>query len=146
MAEPIVQNYANHVRKLPPLYLAAALILVVNVLWSIYGAVRYFSFGSVLHVFFSAALVVLFVFSRTFALTVQDRVIRLEERLRMERLLPADLHARIGDLTIKQVIALRFASDAELPALTREVLEGKLTEQDAIKRQIREWRADWQRA
>ena len=146
MAEPIVQNFANHVRKLPPLYLAAALILAVNVLWAIYGAFRFFSFGSVLHVFVSAALIVLFLFSRIFALTVQDRVIRLEERLRMERLLPEDLQPRIGDLTIKQVIALRFASDAQLPALTREVLDGKLTEQDTIKRQIREWRADWQRA
>ena len=146
MAEQIAQNYANHVRKLPPLYLAASLVLVMNVLWSIYGAVRYFSFGSVFHVLFAASLVVLFVFSRTFALTEQDRIIRLEERLRMERLLPADQHPRIGDFTIKQVIALRFASDAELPALARDVLEGKLTEQDTIKRQIREWRADWQRA
>ncbi len=146
MAQQIPQNYANHVRKLPPLYLAAFSILVLNVLWSLYGAVRYFAVGTVFHVFVSSALVVLFVFSRTFALTVQDRVIRLEERLRMERLLPADLHPRIGDLTAKQVVALRFASDAELPALAREVLDGRLTEPDSIKRQIREWRADWLRA
>jgi hypothetical protein len=146
MAQPIPQNYANHVRKLPPLYLAASAIVVLNTLWSLYGVVRFFSVTTVMHVLSWMAVLVLFVFSRTFALTVQDRVIRLEERLRMERLLPADLHARIGDLTIKQVVALRFASDAELPALARDVLDGKLTEPDTIKRQIREWRADWLRA
>ncbi len=146
MAEQISQNYANHVRKLPPLFMAAFLILAVNVLWSVYGAVRSLSFGSVFHVFFAASLVVMFFFSRTFALTVQDRLIRLEERLRMERLLPADLRPRIGDFTVKQLIGLRFASDAELPALAREVLDGKLTELDAIKRAIKDWRADWQRA
>ncbi len=146
MAEPIAQNYANHVRKLPPLYMAAALVLIINFFWTVYLAVRNVSFGTVLQVFFVAALVVLFVFSRTFALTVQDRLIRLEERMRMERLLPAELRPRIGEFTVKQLVGLRFASDAELPALAREVLDGKLTELDAIKRAVKDWRADWQRA
>ncbi|MCL4524723.1 MAG: DUF6526 family protein [Acidobacteria bacterium] len=146
MAEPTTQNYANHVRKLPPLFLAASLVLAVNVLWSIYGAVRGLSFGSVLNVFLAASLIVMFLFSRMFALSVQDRVIRLEERMRMERLLPADLRPRIGEFTVKQLIGLRFASDAELPALAREVLDGKLTELHAIKRAVKDWRADWQRA
>lgn len=146
MAEQISQNYSNHVRKMPPLYLAAALVLVINLLWLLYQLVLNLSIGSVLGVLFAATIIVLFVYSRTFALTVQDRVIRLEERLRMERLFPAELRPRIGDFTVKQLVALRFASDAELPALAREVLDGKLTEQDAIKRAIKDWRADWQRA
>jgi hypothetical protein len=146
MSNQISQNYANHVRKLPPLYIAASLILLFNVLWSIYGAVRGPSFGSVFHVLFTASLVVLFVFSRTFALTVQDRVIRLEERMRLERLLPAEFRPRIGEFTVKQLIGLRFASDAELPSLAREVLDGKLKERDDIKRAVKDWRADWQRA
>jgi hypothetical protein len=146
MAEQISQNYANHVRKLPPLYIAASLIVAINVLWSIYGAVRNLSFGSVFHVFFTAALVVLFVFSRTFALTVQDRLIRLEERMRLERLLPAELRPRIGEFSVEHLIGLRFASDAELPALAREVLDGKLKERDDIKRAVKDWLADWQRA
>lgn len=145
MAEPIAQNYANHVRKLPPLYMAASLVLAINFLWTVYLAVRNVSFGTVLQVFFVASLVVLFVFSRTFALTVQDRLIRLEERMRMERLLPAELRPRIGEFTVKQLVGLRFASDAELPALARDVLDGKLTELDAIKRAVKDWRADWQR-
>jgi hypothetical protein len=146
MAEQSSQNYANHVRKLPPLFIAAFLILAINVLWSIYGAVRYPTFGSVFHVFFTASLIVMFFFSRTFALTVQDRVIRLEERMRLERLLPAELRPRIGEFSVKQLIGLRFASDAELPALAREVLDGKLKELDEIKRAVKDWRADWQRA
>jgi hypothetical protein len=146
MADQVNQNYANHVRKLPPLFMASFLILVLNVLWSIYEAVRNFGAGSVIHVFFSAALVVMFFFARTFALTVQDRLIRLEERMRLERLLPAELRPRIGEFTIKQLIGLRFASDAELPALAGQVLNGQLTELDAIKRAIKDWRADWQRA
>jgi hypothetical protein len=146
MAEQISQNYSNHVRKLPPLFTMAFLILAANVLWSIYGAVRGPSFGTVFHVFFAASLIVMFFFSRTFALTVQDRLIRLEERMRMERLLPAELRPRIGEFTVKQLIGLRFASDAELSALARQVLEGKLTELDDIKRAVKDWRADWQRA
>lgn len=146
MAEQISQNYSNHARKLPPLYIAASLVLAINVLWTIYVAVRNLSIGSVLHIFFAASLVVLFVFSRTFALSVQDRVIRLEERMRLELLLPAELRPRIGEFAVKQLVGLRFASDAELPALAHEVLDGKLKELDDIKRAVKDWRADWQRA
>ena len=146
MADPINQNYANHVRKLPKLLLAAFFVLVAYLLWSIYATYKSFGAGNVLHLLFLASLIVLFFFSRTFALTVQDRVIRLEERLRMERLLPAELRPRIGEFTVKQLIALRFAGDAELPALAVQVLSGQLTEPDAIKRAVKDWRADWQRA
>lgn len=146
MAEQVSQNYANHVRKLPPLFMASFLILAANVLWSIYNAVRNFGPGAVLGVLFTAALIVMFFFARTFALTVQDRVVRLEERMRLERLLPAELRPRIGEFTTKQLIGLRFASDAELPALAGQVLNGQLTELDAIKRAVKDWRADWQRA
>ena len=146
MAEQMSQNYANHVRKLPLLYIAASLALAINVPYSIYSAVRHLTVGATIHMLFTSSLLVLFVYSRTFALTVQDRLIRLEERMRLERLLPAELRLRIGELTVKQLIGLRFASDAELPALAREVLDGKLKELDDIKRAVKDWRADWQRA
>jgi hypothetical protein len=81
-----------------------------------------------------------------FALKVQDRVIRLEERLRCQRLLPADLQPRITEFAAGQLIALRFASDAELPALARKVLDEKLTERKAIKQLIKNWKPDYLRA
>jgi hypothetical protein len=70
----------------------------------------------------------------------------LEERLRCEQLLPADLQPRIGEFTAGQLIALRFASDAELPALARKVLNEKLMERKAIKQLIKNWKPDYQRA
>ena len=79
------------------------------------------------------------------ALKVQDRVIRLEERMRYERLLTEDLKPRIGEFTISQLVSLRFASDGELPALARKVLDGKVNDRKAIKQMVQNWRADYQR-
>jgi hypothetical protein len=94
----------------------------------------------------AAALIMGFLSARMFALTVQDRVIRLEERLRYQRLLPADLQSRIGEFTVNQLVSLRFAGDAELPALARKVLDDKLNERKAIKRLVKNWRPDYLRA
>ena len=79
-------------------------------------------------------------------LTVQDRVIRLEMRLRLAQVLPADLQAQIPRLGVKQLVALRFASDAELPGLVRDVLADKLPTPKEIKMQVKDWQADVQRA
>ncbi len=105
-----------------------------------------FSIEGIFGVVLAAAFVVLVLWARQFALAVQDRVIRLEERLRYERVLPADLQARSGELTLGQIVSLRFASDAELPALARKVLDEKLTERKAIKQLIKTWKPDYQRA
>ena len=78
--------------------------------------------------------------------TVQDRVIRLEMRMRLAELLPPDLKGRIRDLTPRQLVALRFAGDAEMAALVRDVLDGKLTSGKAIKESIRDWQGDFLRA
>jgi hypothetical protein len=77
---------------------------------------------------------------------VQDRVIRLEERLRYQRLLPADLQSRIDDFTLNQLVSLRFASEAELPALARKVLDDKIDNRKTIKQMIKVWRPDYLRA
>ncbi len=98
-----------------------------------------------LSILVSIALLVTAFLARSFALGVQDRVIRLEEKIRYERLLPDDLKPRIGEFTINQLVALRFACDAELPALARKVLDAKIRERKAIKQMVQNWRPDYQR-
>jgi len=92
------------------------------------------------------ALLLGFLTSRMATLKVQDRVIRLEERLRYQRLLPADLQPRIEEFSLAQLVSLRFASDAELPALARKVLADKLEERKAIKQLVKNWKPDYLRA
>ncbi|GAC1702590.1 MAG: hypothetical protein NVS9B4_08300 [Candidatus Acidiferrum sp.] len=77
---------------------------------------------------------------------MQDRVIRLEERLRCQRLLPPGLQPRIGELTEGQLVALRFASDEELPGLTQRVMDEKIVGRAAIKKLVKNWKADHLRA
>jgi hypothetical protein len=141
------QNLANHAKFVPAFHFFAMPIFVVNFGWSLYRLRTLgFSFAGVFGVLLAAALVVLVFLARLFALAVQDRVIRLEERLRYERVLPAELQARAGELTVGQIIALRFASDAELPALTRKVLDEKMMERKAIKQLVKNWKPDYLRA
>lgn len=142
MADPKPQTYANHVRRLPRTYLAAVIILGLNVVGATALAVRHPNIHSISLIAVAVALFGLAGFTRGNALVVQNRIIRLEERLRLERLLPEDLQPRIGELSVGQLVALRFASDAELPELTRQVLTENLTDQDQIKQRVRDWRAD----
>jgi len=141
------QNLGNHTRVVPVYHFFAIPVMVINFVWSLFRLRTLgFSFAGVFGVLLAAALVVLVFYARLFPLAVQDRLIRLEERLRCERLLPADLRPRIGEFSADQLVALRFASDAELPALARKVLDEKLTERKAIKRLIKNWKPDYQRA
>jgi len=141
------QNFANHVKFVPPFHFFAVPVFVINFFWSLYRLWQLgFSFAGIFGVILAAALVVLVFEARLFALAVQDRVIRLEERLRYAQVLPADLQARTGELTIGQIVSLRFASDEELPALARKVLDEKVTERKAIKQLIKSWKPDYQRA
>jgi hypothetical protein len=81
--------------------------------------------------------------SRFMPLRAQDRIIRMEERTRLERLLPADMRGRIGELTERQLIAIRFAPDNEVPDITRRALSGELKSPGEIKRAIKDWRGDY---
>ncbi len=141
------QNFSNHVRFVPPYHFFAIPVFAINFVWSLFRLKQMeFSFAGIFGVILAAALLVLVFEARLFALAVQDRVIRLEERLRYAQVLPPDLQARTGELTINQIVSLRFACDAELPALARKVLDEKLTERKAIKKLVRDWRPDYQRA
>lgn len=146
MAETQTQTYQTHVRRTPALYNAAFLVLIVNVLWAAYRLFQLVSFETLLALLVAMALVIVGGSARTQTLTVQNRVIRLEERLRYERLLPADMAARATALPVAQIVALRFASDAELPALVADVLSGQVTTPKDIKMRVKNWRADFLRA
>ena len=141
-----VQSYQKHARLLPGFHFFVIPVLLVNVLnemrhlWM--DPTRHFAFQVVV----AAALLGAAFLSRIQALTVQDRVIRLEMRLRLRGVLPPDLQPNIDALTHRQLVALRFASDAEMAELVREVLAGKLSNGKAIKMRIKNWQGDWLRA
>ena len=145
MAKP-QQSYANHVRWFPPFHFFVLPVLLGNVLNALrhvwLGPSRSTAFAALV----AAAILLGTALARVMANTVQDRVIRLEMRLRLGHLLPADLQARISDLTPEQLVALRFAGDAELPTLVRDVLAGKYRSRKEIKLQVKNWQADWLRA
>ena len=141
------QNFANHGRFVPLFHFFVLPALILNFVTQVYLAIKFeFSTARIISILVAAALFLGALYARMFALAVQDRVIRLEERLRYERMLPADLQARCRELTLNQIVALRFACDAELPALARKVLDEKLTERKAIKQLIKTWKPDYQRA
>jgi hypothetical protein len=141
------QNFSNHVKWVPTFHFFVMPALLLNLGWSIYRMFRPgFSGDNLVHLLTALALVLLMLHARLFALRVQDRVIRMEERQRMSKLLPDDLKSHIGEFTPAQLVALRFASDGELPALARKVLNDKVTDVKAIKQMVQNWRADYLRA
>ena len=145
MAEPTPQTYANHTRYVPLHHYVAWPIFLLNMLWALYRLVTDFSADTAFGALLAFGLLVMLVHVREFALHAQDRVIRLEERLRLRELLPADLQPSVNDFTTSQLVGLRFADDAELPELARAVLAEKITSRKAIKERIRSWRPDYQR-
>lgn len=145
MSEPM-QTYRNHVRWLPPFHFFVLPVLLVNALNAIRHVWLAPSRSTGLALLVAVALLMLALLARAMAITVQDRVIRLEMRLRLRECLPADLVAHIPELTPKQLVALRFASNAEMVEMVRDVLAGKLASQKEIKMRVRDWQADFLRA
>lgn len=141
MPETKPQTYANHARLDPWFHFFLAPIALIIFIASIVHLVRHPHPWGLVHVVLAFALFILVFKVRSYSLKVQDRVIRLEERLRLATLLPDPLRARINELDVRQLIALRFASDAEISALVERTLNGKLT-QKQIKQAIQNWRAD----
>ena len=141
-----VQSYQTHTRLLPLFHFFVLPMLFANVLISASRLWQMPTLGTAFGVVLALALLALGLLSRTQALTVQDRLIRLEMRLKLQQLLPPDLQPRVNDLTPRQLVALRFASDPELPDLVRDVLAGKLTTSKDIKMHVKNWQADWLRA
>ena len=136
------QTLATHRRWIPMWHFFALPVLIINVF---VVAINYVKDPRLINgwgVIVAIALAIGIFLSRSMPLRAQDRIIRLEERSRLERVLPTDLRGRVGELTETQLIAIRFAADDEVPELTRRTLNGELKSQGDIKRAIRNWRAD----
>ena len=147
MANEKPQNLQNHARFVPPFHFFILPVFLINLVGSVVRVFRVgVSYGSVMGVLIALALITLALTARIFALTVQDRVIRLEMRLRLAEILPVDLRPRIPEFTVAQLVSMRFASDAELPAIARKVLDEKLNDRKAIKQLVKNWQADYVRA
>jgi putative copper export protein len=136
------QTYENHTRFVPLFHFVVLPILLVNVLMVAYQVVRFPGFSTVWGLLVAIALFLAALFGRVFALAAQDRVIRLEERLRLQAQLPADLRGRVNDFTAEQLIALRFAGDGEVGELAAKVLRDNVAKRAEIKKMVRQWRAD----
>ncbi|RMH13918.1 MAG: hypothetical protein D6701_11830 [Gemmatimonadetes bacterium] len=139
------QRFENHTKMVPGFHYVGSALLVVLLVWALWRLVTDPSLDHGMMLLLVVFLALLGWYVRIFPLGVQDRVIRLEERLRMERVLPDELRPRIAEFTTSQLIALRFAPDDELPDLARRVLAGELHGRTEIKRAIRTWRADHER-
>jgi len=142
MAEKVPQTYENHVRMDPWYHYVLFLMQVAGLALAVYLLIRDLVIPTIWMVLIQLTLFLTTLKTRTYALKVQDRVIRLEERLRLERLLSEPLRSRIMDVDESQLIALRFASDAEVAGLVEQVLAKKLAPKE-IKQAIRTWRPDY---
>ena len=143
---PQTQSFENHAKIVPAFHYFVLPIFTLNLGWSIYHLIHAFWLDTLISALLAMALLVLAFCARIFALTVQDRVIRIEMRQHLMQLLPAELRTRIPEFTVNQLVSLRFASDAELPALARKVLDEKITDRKSIKKLIQTWQPDLLRA
>jgi hypothetical protein len=151
MAEKMPQTFANHTRFDPlfhfflgPVFILALILALIHFFYHLPHSNAVHSLHNFLIVLLALALLLLALKTRLYALRVQDRIIRLEERLRLMQLLPDPLRSRIPELTEGQLVALRFASDAEIPKLVQRALTEKLSRAD-IKKAIQNWRPDYWR-
>jgi hypothetical protein len=138
------QGFSNHARLDPPYHFYTTAGLLANLILGIVILVMSFHTQLLMGIWIvllSLVLILIFVRLRTYPLKVQDRIIRLEERLRLDALLPEPLRRRIPELTEDQLVGLRFASDDELPTLVEMTLDKQLTRKQ-IKERIQNWRPD----
>ena len=140
-----MQNYANHFRHDYKLYGDAAGFAVAAALHiaAVYQDNRNLAIWG--WIVLTLAVLGSLLIVRSYSLMVQNRIVRLETRLRLERVLPPDLVPRVNDLTLPQLIGLRFASDEELPELVRRVFSENLSTADSIKRLVKRWQPDYMR-
>lgn len=144
MAES-VQSFDSHAKMVPLYHYWATALLIAPIVYFLIQTVTSFSIANLMLLSLAIGVIIVGLFSRVFPLGVQDRVIRLEERMRMERVLPQELKPRINEVSTDHLIGLRFASDEELADLVRRVLDGELATRKDVKAAIKSWRPDHQR-
>lgn len=142
MAARSTQSFSHHRKYVPGYHYLGVALLTITLILALVWLIREPGLGSITGLFGVASLVVTFYYARVFPVVLQDRVICLEERLRLARLLPPDLAGRVAEFRRGQLIGLRFASDGELPALARRVLAEGIRSRAAVKALIVEWRPD----
>jgi hypothetical protein len=146
MAAPASQDFKTHRRFDPAWHFVGIILLLLGVIAAAVHAYKHPGMYNFWLIAYAFGILLVAGRARRQTLTVQDRLIRLEMRLRLKDLLPAALAARIGELTPSQLVGLRFAGDAELPALVERCLSGQLTGGEAVKKEIKNWQPDWLRA
>lgn len=139
------QSYANHARYVPLFHFVLLAMLLFNLVWTVWHLVASPTGQRWVDLMMALAFGIIFFYMRQFPVRVQDRIIRLEETLRLQRL-AADLAPRTGEFSAEQLIGLRFACDEELPSLARRVLAEQVADRRAIKRMVKTWRPDYLRA
>ena len=135
-APPSVQSANSHTRLVPGFHFVTGMLVLTILGISLYRVATLRTFDAALGALVAIALQLQFYYIRAFPLAVQDRLIRLEERLRLRALVPAELQSRVDEFTTNQLIGMRFASDAELPALAKRVLGDKISDRKAIKQMV----------
>lgn len=146
MAAPAPQSYATHRRYDPPWHFVGAMIVLLGVIVAAVHAFREGGWYDWWMVVYAIGVMLVVFRARAQTLRVQDRLIRLEMRLHLKDVLAPALAARIGELSVGQLVGLRFASDPELAGLVERCLNGQLGDREAVKKEIRIWQADWLRA
>ena len=139
------QSYADHSKFVTLYHFVLFPIVLLYVLWSLWQVIQDPGPETVVAFVMSLAIVVITLFARVFALQAQDRVIRLEETLRLHRLLPPEHSSRLDELRRRHFIAIRFAADDEVPGLVERILNGDLKTGKEVKQAIRTWRPDHHR-
>lgn len=135
------QNLKNHGRLHVPFHIVTFLVLIINLALCCAHDIRYFGIWNTWLIVLSVMMFIPFFLIRMYPLKVQDRVIRLEERIRLQALAPAEWHSQIYRLTEDQLVGLRFAADDEVVELAKKALEENLGRKQ-IKERIKSWRPD----
>ena len=144
MSESQPQSFKNHARFDPPFHFVLVIVFLANLGISINYVIKHPGFYSGWYVVLSVAAILALTKMRLYPLKVQDRVIRLEERLRLQALAPSEWHSQLYRLSEDQLIALRFAADDEVVELAKQALEHHLSRKQ-IKERINNWRGDYWR-